>query len=117
MKSRSNLHCMVSNTKFSFLDTKPRAKRAADAKISTEVAVPLQQQRTRFKISRSGLSTVALRMDSLEIDFPGLRCAAISALAVNQVYLGSPETRILAGKSVADAEILVLQGRTIHRNQ
>ena len=32
-------------------------------------------------------------------------------------YLGGPETRISAGKSSADAEISVLQGRTTHRNQ
>ena len=38
-------------------------------------------------------------------------------LAVDQVYLGGHETRIRAGKSSADAEISVLQGRTTHRNQ
>ena len=75
---------MVSNTKFSFLDTKPRAKRAADAKISTEVAVPLQQQRRpRFKIGSLGLT----------------------ASAVNQGYLGGPETRIRAKKGSGLAEI------------
>ena len=40
-----------------------------------------------------------------------------SALTVDQVYLGGPETRIRAGKSSDDAEISVLQGRTHHRNQ
>ena len=40
---------------------------------------------------------------SLEINFSGLRCGAISALAVDQMYLGGPETRIRAGKSSADA--------------
>ena len=53
----------------------------------------------------------ALRRISLEI---GLRGGAISALAVDQ---GCPETRIRAGKSSADAEISVLQGRRTHRNQ
>ena len=59
----------------------------------------------------------ALRRVSLEIDFSGLRCGAISALAVSQVYLGSQETPIRAGKGSANAEISVLQGRTTHRNQ
>ena len=56
--------------------TRTRARRGlVDAKISTEINVPLQQQRIpRFKIS-----------------LLGLRCRAISALAVNQVYLGGPE--------------------------
>ena len=39
---------------------------------------------------------------SLEINFSGLRCVAISVLAVDQVYLGGPETR---RKKSADAEI------------
>ena len=72
-----------------------------DAKISTEINAPLQQQRRpRFKI-------VLL----------GLRGEAISALAVDQVYSGGPETRIRAGESSADAEISVLHGRITHRNQ
>ena len=59
----------------------------------------------------------ALRRVSLEIDFSGLSGGAISALAVAQAYSGGPETRIRAGKSSADAEISVLQGRTTQRNQ
>ena len=59
----------------------------------------------------------ACRRLSLEIDFSGLRGGVISALAVDQVYLGGPETRIRAGESSAYAEISVLQGRTTHRNQ
>ena len=43
--------------------------------------------------------------------------AAISALAVDQGCLRGLETRIRAGKSYADAEISVLQGRTTQRNQ
>ena len=54
----------------------------------------------------------ACRMVSLEIDFSGLRGGVILALAFDQVYLGGQETRIRAGKSSADAEISVLQGRT-----
>ena len=57
----------------------------------------------------------ALRRVSLEIDFSGQGGGAISAL--DQVCLCGPETRIRAGKSSADAEISVLQGRTTHRNQ
>ena len=59
----------------------------------------------------------ACRRVSLEIDFSGLRGGAISALAIDQGSLRGPETRIRAGKSSADAEISVLQGRTTHRNQ
>ena len=59
----------------------------------------------------------ALRRVSLEIDFSGLPGGAISALAVDQGCLRGPKTRIRAGKSSADAEISVLQGRTTHRNQ
>ena len=59
----------------------------------------------------------ASRRVSLEIDFSGLRGGTISALAVDQLYLCGLETRIRAGKSSADAEISVLQGRTTHRNQ
>ena len=40
----------------------------------------------------------AERRLSLEIDISGLRGGVISALAVAQVYLGGPETRIRAGK-------------------
>ena len=58
----------------------------------------------------------ALRRVSLEIDFSRQRGGAISALAVDQGCLCGPETGIRAGKSYADAEISVLQGRT-HRNQ
>ena len=57
----------------------------------------------------------ALRRVLLEIDFSCLRGGTIWALAVDQVYLVGPEIR--AGKSSADAEISVLQGRTTHRNQ
>ena len=135
-----------------------------DAKISTEINAPLQQQRRpRFKIGRldlrggeilalavdegclggpetpirarkgSGLAEIsaiqgvappeALRrvLPALEIDFSGLRGGAISALAIDQGCLRrrlrGPETRIRAGKSSADAEISVLQGRRTHRNQ
>ena len=59
----------------------------------------------------------ALRRLTLEIDFSGLSGGAISALAVAQGYLGGLETPIRAGKSSADAEISVLQGRTTQRNQ
>ena len=59
----------------------------------------------------------ALRRVSLEIDFSCLSGGAISALAINQVYSGGPETSIRAGKSSADAEISMLQGRTTHTNQ
>ena len=41
----------------------------------------------------------------LEIDFLGLSGGAISALAINQVYLGGPETPICAGKGSGLAEI------------
>ena len=58
----------------------------------------------------------ACRRVSLEIDFSGLRGREISALAVDQVYLGGPETQIRTGKCSAYAEISVLQGRTTHRN-
>ena len=63
------------------------------------------------------MGAIALGSPWLEIDFSGLRGGAIWALAVTQVYLGGPETRIRAGKSSADAEISVLQGRTTQRNQ
>ena len=59
----------------------------------------------------------ALRRVSLEIDFSGLRGGAISALVIDQGCLRGPKTRIRAGKTSADAEISVLQGRTTHRNQ
>ena len=60
-----------------------------DAKISTEINAPLQQQRRpRFKIG-SGV---------------------ISASAVDQVYLGGPETRIRARKGSGLAEISAIQG-------
>ena len=136
-----------------------RAQRGlVDAKISTEINAPLQQQRRpRFKIGRlvlrcreilalavdqvylgghetpirarkgSGLAEIsamqgvappeACRRVSLEIDFSGLRGGANLALAIDQGCLRGPETRIRAGKSSADAEISVLQGRTTHRNQ
>ena len=139
--------------------TRNRAQRGlVDAKISTDINAPLQQQRRpRFKIGRLSLrggaisalvvnqvylggpelpirarkgsrlpeiSVIqgvappeALRRVSLEIDFSCLRGGAISALTIDQVYSGGPETRIRAGKSSADAEISVLQGRTTHRNQ
>ena len=59
----------------------------------------------------------ACRRVSQEIDFSGLSGGAISALAVDQGCLCGPETGIRAGKSSADAEISVLQGRTTQRNQ
>ena len=58
----------------------------------------------------------ACRSVSLELDFSGLSGGAISALAVDQGCLRGPETRIRTGKSYADAEISVLQGRTTQRN-
>ena len=58
----------------------------------------------------------ACRRVLLEIDFSGLSGGAISALAVDQGHLCGLETRIRAGKSYADAEISVLQGRTTQRN-
>ena len=129
-----------------FMHRHETARGLVDARISTEINVPLQQQRRpRFKISRlglrcgaslasaidqvylggpvtriraskgSGLAEIsaiqgfyppeAWRRVSLEINFSGLRGGAISALAVDQMYLGGPETRIRAGKSSADAEI------------
>ena len=59
--------------------TRNRAQRGlVDAKISTEINAPLQQQRRpRFKIGRLG--------------------GAISALAVDQGCLCCPKTRIRAG--------------------
>ena len=45
-----------------------------------------------------------------EIDFSGLRCGAIWALAVDQVYLGGPETPIRARKGSGLAEISAMQG-------
>ena len=75
--------------------TRNRAQRGrVDAKISTEINAPLQQQRRpRFKIGRLGL-----------------RCGAISALAVDQVYLGGHETPIRASKGSGLAEISAMQG-------
>ena len=139
--------------------TRNRARRGlVDAKISTEINASLQQQRRpRFKIGSFGLRGGAIsalavnqvylggpetpiragegselaeisaiqgvappdacRRVSLEIDFSGQRGGAISALAVDQGCLCGPETQIRAGKSSADAEISVLQGRTTRRNQ
>ena len=132
--------------------TRNRARRGlVDAKISTEINVPLQQQRRpRFKIGsfglrggaisalavnqvylggpespirarkESGLAEIsaihgvappeALRRVTLETDFSGLCCGAISALAVDQVYLGGPETPIRARKGSGLAEISATQG-------
>ena len=59
----------------------------------------------------------ALRRVTLETDFSGLCCGAISALAIDQGCLRGSETRIRAGQISAYAEISVLQGRTTHRNQ
>ena len=79
--------------------TRNRAQRGlVDAKISTEINAPLQQQRRpRFKIGRLSL-----------------RGGAISALVVNQVYLGGPELPIRARKGSTSrsrlAEISVIQG-------
>ena len=68
--------------------TRNRAQRGlVDAKISTEINVPLQR-RPRFKIGRLGL-----------------RGGAISALAVDQGSLGGPETPIRARKGTGLAEI------------
>ena len=44
-----------------------------------------------------------------EIDFSDLRCGAIWALAVDQVYLGGPETPIRAGEGSRLAEISAIQ--------
>ena len=70
--------------------TRNRAQRdPVDAKISTEINAPLQQQRRpRFKIGRLGL-----------------RGGAISALAVDEGCLGGPETPIRARKGSGLAEI------------
>ena len=46
----------------------------------------------------------------MEIDLSGLRGGAISALAVDQVYLGSPETPIRARKGSGIAEISAIHG-------
>ena len=51
-----------------------------------------------------------LRRLLLEIDFSGLSCGAILALAVDQVYLGGPETRIRARRGSGLAEISAIQG-------
>ena len=59
----------------------------------------------------------AWRRVSSEIDFSGVRGGAIMALAVDQVSLGGPETQRRSGKTSANAEISVLQGRITHRNQ
>ena len=74
-------------------------KGLVDAKISTEVAAPLQQQRTpRFKIGCTGLRGTG---------------TAISAWAVDQGCLGGPETRIRARKGSGLAEISAIQGITV----
>ena len=67
-----------------------RARRGlVDAKVSTEINVPLQQQRIpRFNISRLGL-----------------RGGTIWALAVEEGCLGGPETPIRARKGTGLAEI------------
>ena len=49
-------------------------------------------------------------MFTLEIDFSGLSGGAISASAVDQGYLGGPETPIRAGKGSGLAEISAIQG-------
>ena len=46
----------------------------------------------------------------MEIDFSGQRGGAISALTVDQVYLGGPETPIRARKGSGLAEISAMQG-------
>ena len=79
-------------------------------------------QETRIRaVKGSGLAEISAiqgvdppegcRRVSLVIDFSGQRGGVISALAVDQACLCGPETRIRAGKSSADAEISVLQGR------
>ena len=75
--------------------TRNRAQRGlVDAKISTEINAPLQQQRRpRFKISRLGL-----------------RGGEILALAVDEGCLGGPETPIRARKGSGLAEISAIQG-------
>ena len=103
------------NTKFLFIDTKMRKKRAVNANISTNVAAPLQRpgkRRPRFKFSHSGQRRPRLKFGS-----SGPRGGASSALAVEQGCLGGLKTQIRAWKGSADAEITVLQGRTTHRNQ
>ena len=69
----------------------------------------------RVRISRHirdsrGRSSWSMQRVSLEIDFSGLRCGAISALAVDQVYLVGPETPIRARKGSEIAEISAIQG-------
>ena len=46
----------------------------------------------------------------MEIDFSGLSGGAISALAINQVYLVGPESPIRARKGSGIAEISAMQG-------
>ena len=46
----------------------------------------------------------------MEIDFSGLLAGAISALAVDQVYLGGLETRIRLSKGSGLAKISDIQG-------
>ena len=78
--------------------TRNRAQRGlVDAKISTEINAPLQQQRRpRFKIGRLGL-----------------RGGANLALAVDEVCLGGPETPIRARKRVRiSRDIRDLRGRS-----
>ena len=52
----------------------------------------------------------ACRRVSQEIDFSGLSGGAVSALAVDQGYLGGPETRIRARKGSGLAKISVIRG-------
>ena len=69
-------------------------RRLVNAKISTDVAAPFQQQRRpRFKFG-----------------CPGPRDGAISALTVDQGCRSRPETRIHARKGSVLAEISAIQG-------
>ena len=93
-RNQSSFPGIVSNTNF-YAWTRNHAQRGlVDAKISTEISVPLQQQRRpRFKIGSLGL-----------------RGGAISALAVDQVYSGGPETPIRARKGSVLARYLRCKG-------
>ena len=97
-KSVIRVPCIISNTNVSCIYTKLRAKWAS---LCQDIhrnqfarELPLQQQKIpRFKIS-----------------LLGLRCGAISASAVDQVYLGCPETPICARKGSGLAKISATQG-------
>ena len=117
---KSHLH-RFKHEYFMHRDTKPRSKRASRCQ---DIHAPLAPAEAWKSTSRACVAERFRPWPSIKgvcavwkHAFSGLRCRAILALAVDPVYLGGPETRICTGKSSADAEILVLQGRTTHRNQ